>query len=252
MTGEGPTFLQRVTAVLRTRQYVVFFAIALYTFDVAVPLLTAWLYRGGAYSHVLQNTNGPLADAVAARSLVLAAICVAYFLAQSWLRCGYIRSLLGPLHLGASSRKQFASMLGLTVLQAGFAAASVGVVLLSDQAALPILLVVLAGFAFYLVVAYADYIIVLDDVGTFSAIARSLRTVRAVFLPTALLMMTITLVGWEANDLLVRHASGGLAGALPLLLMRCMAIGGLAFLLYVVLVMIYVTVSEAQKAGPDD
>lgn len=252
MNGEGPTFLKRVTAVLRTRQFVVFFAIALYALNVAVPLVSSWLYHRGAFSHVFQNTSGPLADAVAARSLVIAVVCVAYLLAQSWLRCGYIRSLVGPFHLGASSRRQFVSMLGLGVLQEAFAAGSVGVVSLGGQAPLPVLLAVLSGFAFYLILAYADYIIVLDDVGTLTAIARSLQTVRVALLPTALLQMTFLLLSYQADDLLVRHLTDGVAGALPLLLVKCVVMGAVAFFIDVVFVMIYVTVSEARRAGLKD
>ena len=45
MDGTRLTLPQRVTAILQARQYVVFFAIGLYTFDFGVPIATAWLYR---------------------------------------------------------------------------------------------------------------------------------------------------------------------------------------------------------------
>src|SRR5450759_5520465 len=96
MDGTRPTLPQRVTAVLHAKQYLVFFAIGLYALDFAVPIASAWLYRREPLAELLRNTWGPLADAVAARSAVIAAFFVVYLLVGTWLRAGYIRSLGGP------------------------------------------------------------------------------------------------------------------------------------------------------------
>ena len=78
MESSRPTLPQRVTAVLHAKQYLVFFAIGLYVLDLAVPITSAWLYRREPLAELLRNTWGPLADAVAARSAVIAAFFVVY------------------------------------------------------------------------------------------------------------------------------------------------------------------------------
>lgn len=250
MTGEGPTLLQRVTAVLRTRQYVVFFAIALYALDVLVPLLSGWLYRGGGFAHVLQNIWGPLADAVAARSLVIAGVFVVYVVAKSWLRAGYIRSLTGPFHAGPANRGQFARLLGLELILEGISAGSVGLVVLAGAKSPVAGGVVIALLVIYLVVIYADYVVVLSDAGPLRALAVSWRTVRRAFIPSALVLLTVTVAADAAARLLSDAVTTSLLRAAPMLLVECVAMGTLVFIADIVLIAIYLgTVEEDRKAA---
>jgi len=253
MTGEGPTLLHRVTAVLHARQYVVFFAIPLYALDVLVPLLSGWLYRGGGFADVQRNTWGPLADAVATRSLVIAGVFVVYVVAKTWLRAGYIRSLTGPLHLGPDGRGQFARLLGLELILEGIAAASVGVVVVAGATSPLAGTVVVALLVVYLAVIYSDYIVVLAGAGPLRAIALSWRTVRRAFIPSALVLLVVTVAGDAAARLLSDPVTTSLLRAAPMLFVKCVAMGTLVFIADVVLIVIYLgTVEEDRRAAANE
>lgn len=234
MEATRPTLPQRVSAVLRARQYIVFYAIALYCLDVAVPLLSAWLYRREALPVLLGRVREPLADAVAARSALLFAVVIAYLLATAWFRAGYIRSLVGPWRLAPASTRQFLRLLGL---EAALVLAAAAAGLWSTGA--PGVLAALAVFALYVVALYADYIIVLADSGPVTALARSWRVVRAAPLPSFAVLMTVTLLGMLTAMLPGDTAGDGLAGASPLLIVRCVLMGTVLFVADVVLVVLY-------------
>src|SRR5665648_191462 len=102
MDSGRPTLPQRVTAVVHAKQFLVFLAIGLYALDFAVPIASAWLYRREPLAELLRNTWGPLADAVAARSAVIAAFFVVYLLVGTWLRAA-TASASGPHVLRSSS-----------------------------------------------------------------------------------------------------------------------------------------------------
>ena len=250
MNGDRPTLPQRVTAVLHARQYVVFFAIILFSLDVAVPIFSAWLYRGAELAELLNNTWGPLADAVAARSVVIAGLFVAYLLLKTWLRAGYVRSLTGPFHIGAADRRQFVRLLGLELLLEAVAAAAVGVIVLAGDRAAVAGVVVIVLLAFYLAVIYADYIVVLGDVGPIRAIVLSWRTVRSAFLPSALVLLTVSLAGDAASQLLSDEATTSLSRAAPLLLVQCVVMGAIVFVADVVLVVVYLRAVEDGRLKP--
>src|SRR5450759_4116953 len=169
MDETRPTLPQRVTAVLNSTHYIVFFAIGLYALDFAVPIASAWLYRREPPAELLRNTWGPLADAVAARSAVIAAFFVLYLLVATWLRAGYIRSLVGAFHLRPADRRQFLRLLALELALEVVGALAAGAIVLAGDDALLANAVVLGLLAFYFVVLYADYIIVIADVGPLRA-----------------------------------------------------------------------------------
>ena len=198
MAGTRTTLPQRVTAVLHAKQYVVFFAIALYALDFAVPLASAWLYRHESLAKLLSDTQGPLADAVAARSALIGAFFVAYVLVMSWLRAGYIRSLVGPFHLRPAGTRQFLRLFVFNLALEIVGALAVGAIVLAGDDMLLANAVVLVLLLVYFVVLYADYIIVIADVGPVRAILLSARTVRARLLPSATVMLVVTLLGSAA------------------------------------------------------
>jgi hypothetical protein len=250
MDRTSHTLPQRVTAVLHAKQYLVFFAIGLYTLDFVVPIGSAWLYRHEPLTALLRNTWGPLADAVAARSALIAAVFVAYLLVGAWLRAGYIRSLVGPFHLRPADRRQFLRLLTLQLaLEIVGALAAAAIVLAGDDLLLANV-VILGLLAFYLVVLYADYIIVIGDVGPLRAIALSLRTVRATLLPSALILLAVTLLGAAATGLLDEEVTGSLARAAPMMLVQCVIMGGVVFVADVVLVVLYLNAAETGRLKP--
>ena len=73
--------------------------------------------------------------------------------------------------------------------------------------------VVVVLLALYLAVIYAAYIVVVADVGPLSVIALSWRTVRAAFLPSALVLLAVTLLGEATSGLLGESVNGGLSRA---------------------------------------
>ena len=136
MDGTRPTLPQRVTAVLHAKQYLVFFAIGLYTLDFAVPLASAWLYRREPLAELLTTRGGrsPTPSPRAARSSRRSSSSTCW--SSTWLRAGYIRSLVGPFHLGPADRRQFLRLLALQLaLEVVGALVAGAVVLAGDDAA---------------------------------------------------------------------------------------------------------------------
>jgi len=250
MESSRPTLPQRVTAVLHAKQYLVFFAIGLYVLDFAVPIASAWLYRHEPFAELLRNTRGPLADAVAARSAAIGAFFIVYLLVGAWLRAGYIRSLVGPFHLRPSDRRQFLRLLALELALEVVGALTAGAIVLAGTDALLANAVVLVLLALYFVVLYADYIIVIADVGPLRAVALSWRTVRATPVPSAVVLLAVTLLNMAATGLLDENVTGSLARALPMMLVQCVIMGGVVFVADVVLVVLYLNAAESGRLKP--
>jgi len=250
MDGTRPTLPQRVTAVLHAKQYLVFFAIGLYVLDLAVPITSAWLYRRRPLAALLRNTWGPLADAFAARSLLILALFIVYMLARTWLRAGYIRSLVGPFHLRPTDRRQFLRLAVLELALEVVAALAAGALVLAGDDLLLTSAVVLGLLAFYFVVLYADYIIVIADVGPLRAVALSWRTVMATLVPSGLILLAVTLLGNAAAGLLDENVTVSLARALPMMLVQCVIMGGVVFVADVVLVVLYLDAAETGWLKP--
>ncbi len=248
MEVPGHTLVRRVTGVLVARQHLAFLAIGIYTLDFAVPLLAAWLYRRGSLEAALRSAQGPLADAVAARSATVALVLVAYLLLAAWLRSGYIRSITGPFRLSPRDTRQFLRLLALMTGLEALGAGAVAVAGLTGGGAAVGQLIVLALLGAYFVVMYSDYVIVIADVGPLQAIAQSWRTVRHAPLPSALVLLTVTLIGGAASALLTDAAGGGVLGSLPLLVVRCVFVGAVAFVADVTLIVLYLRAVEEGRA----
>ena len=250
MDATGPTLPQRITAVLHAKQYLVFFSIGLYTLDYAVPVTSAWLYRRGPLAELLRNTWGALADAVAARSLLIATLFLAYLLAGTWLRAGYIRSLVGPFNLRPSGRRQFLRLLVLELALEIVGALAAGAIVLAGDDPLLVNAVMLGLLGLYFVVLYSDYIIVIADVGPLRAVVLSWRTVMVTLVPSGLILLTVTLLGDAATSLLDENVTTSLERALPMMLVQCVAMGGVVFVADVVLVVLYLTAAESGRLKP--
>jgi len=218
--------------------------------DLAVPITSAWLYRRGPLAELLRNTWGPLADAFAARSLLILALFIVYMLARTWLRAGYIRSLVGPFHLRPTDRRQFLRLAVLELALEVVAALAAGALVLAGDDLLLTSAVVLGLLAFYFVVLYADYIIVIADVGPLRAVALSWRTVMATLVPSGLILLAVTLLGNAATGLLDENVTVSLARALPMMLVQCVIMGGVVFVADVVLVVLYLDAAETGRLRP--
>jgi hypothetical protein len=249
MDRTSHTLPQRVTAVLHAKQFIVFFAIGLFALDFAVPLGSAWLYRHEPLAELLRS-RGPLADAVAARSVLIAAFFIVYLLVGAWLRAGYIRSLVGPFHLRPTDRRQFLRLLALQLALEVVGALAAGAIVLAGDDLLLVNAIFLGVLAFGLLVLYADYIIVIGDVGPLRAVALSWRTVRAVPIPSALVLLTVSFLGYYASSMLNENVTGSFARALPMMIVQCAIMGGVLFVADVVLVVIYLNAAETGKLKP--
>jgi len=249
MDRTSHTLPQRVTAVLHARQYIVFFAIGLYTLDFAVALGSAWLYRHEPLAELLYN-RGPLADAVAARSVLILAVFIVYLLVGTWLRAGYIRSLVGPFCLRPADRRQFLRLLVFALALEIVGALAAGAFVLAGDDPLPVNAVFLGLLALNLVVLYADYVIVIAGVGPLRAVALSWRTVRAAPIPSALVLLSVNLLGIYATRYLDQNLAGGLVRALPLMIVQCVIMGGVVFVADVVLVVLYLSATETGRLKP--
>ena len=250
MNGPAPTLPQRVTAVLHAKQYLVFFAIVLYALDFAVPVTSAWLYRHEPLAELLHNTWGPLADAVAARSALIAAFFVAYLLVGTWLRAGYIRSLVGPFRLRPADRRQFLRLLALELALEIVGALAAGAIVLAGGDALLANTIIMVLLAFYFVVLYADYIIVIAGTGPLHSMLMSWRTVRVTLVPSAAILLAVTLLGDLASGLLSDSVTGTFVRALPMLLVQCVLMGVVVFAADVALVVLYMNAIETGKLTP--
>ena len=250
MDRTSHTLPQRVTAVLHAKQYIAFFAIGLFALDFAVPIASAWLYRHEPLAELLRNTWGPLADAVAARSALIAALFIVYLLVGTWLRAGYIRSLVGAFHLRPADRRQFLRLLALELALKVVGALAAGALVLAGDDPLPAGAVVLGLLAFNFVVLYADYIIVIADVGPLRAVALSWRTVRATPAPSAMVFLAVTLLGYAAAGLVDENVTGSVARAMPMMLVQCVILGGVVFVADVVLVVLYLDAEDTGRLKP--
>ncbi len=251
MHDTWPTLLTRVRAILRAKQYVVFFAIALYALDFAAPLVSAWLRRGGSLAGALDNVGSPFVDAGAARSLTIGALALGVTAVAVFFRAGYIRSIVGRFHPGPRDPRQFWRLLGLWLV---IETVGVGTVLLGDRLpddpealggarALSLAAAMLLLVFVSLVIAYADYAIVITGMSPWRAIARSWRVLRLNPLVTLLVFFVVTTLGgasaWAASGLVT-----GLTQALPGMVIQVFLFGLVLFAADVVLIVVYLETIE--------
>jgi len=248
------TLLPRVGAILRAKQYVVFFAIALYTLDYATPLVSARLRHGGSLVDVLEQLGSPFVDAVADRSVVIAGLALGVAVVTAFFRAGYIRSIVGRFHVGPRDARQFGRLLGLQLALEGVAAA--GVLLSGRLPADPSSLDWTGGLAALagtflivgvsLVIAYSDYAIVISGVSLWAALARSWRVFRLNPLVTMLALLTVTVLG----GLVTALGSGwmtGLPQALPGMVIEIVLFGLVLFVADVFLIVVYLETVESGR-----
>ena len=248
------TLLPRVGAILRAKQYVVFFAIALYALDFAAPLVSGWLRRGGSLTGVLEHVGAPVGDAVAGRDLVIAALALGVAVVTAFFRAGYIRSIVGRFHVGPVDGRQFWRLLGLQLVIEAVAA---GTVVLGERlpadpsgldwaSTLALVAAMLLLYALTLVIAYSDYAIVISGLSLRRAMARSWRVFRLNTLVTVLLFVVVVAFGGLVTSATAAWMTG-LPQALPAMVIEIVLFGLVLFVADVVLIVVYLETMETGR-----
>jgi hypothetical protein len=256
MNVPGHTLARQVIAVLRARQYLVFYAIGLYALSFAMTTVSAWLYVHRPIGELLDNARSPLIDAAAGSSMSILAIFLVYLAITTWLRAGYIRSLAGDFHLRPRDAGQFLRLLGLTVILAILYALGGVALAWGDQGTtvrtFVSILTVTALMTTTLALLYADYVIVLEDAGALTAMARSVRVLMGAFAASVLVLLVVTLLGAPGSAMLADTAATSLARAMPILVLWTIVSGAVMFVADVALLVIYLDhrmSAEAETRG---
>jgi hypothetical protein len=243
MNVPGHTLTRQVIAVLRARQYLVFYAIGLYALSFAMTVISAWLYAHRPIGQLLDSARSPLLDAVSGPSVSILALFLVYLAVTTWLHAGYIRSLAGDFHLRPRDAGQFLRLLGLSVILAILYALGGAALAWGDQStgarmlvgALTMTVLIAANLA----LLYADYIVVLEDAGPLTAMARSVRVLKSAFAASVLVLLVVTLLGAPGSAMLADGAATSLARAMPILVLWAVVPGAVVFVADVTLLVLY-------------
>ena len=130
---------QRISATIRAKQHLVLYATVLGTLDFCVPLFGAWLRHTRPLADLIAHATSPL-YLLGAPNVGVVVLLAGYVALSSWLRAGYIRSIVGSTHFTPQNGLQWASMAGLLLITFGLAAAiDAGVAATSDAGFLTLL-----------------------------------------------------------------------------------------------------------------
>jgi hypothetical protein len=238
------TLGQRISLTLRAKQSLVFYAILLFAIDFWVPPVAALLHDHRALADLLSEAPPLFAGLFSAPGLSLAAIVLANLLLVSWLRCGYIRSIVGTLHLRPQDGFQFLSMLGLEVITEavrwagwlGYDTAG------RSQSLTSVFYVVLLGV--YFVLLYADYAIVISGVDPITAIHRSWTAATQNAFVSLVVLLGVTLVSYLMAALLDTSMGHGVSAVLAPTIIHVLAMGTVTFVADVSLIVTYIASVE--------
>lgn len=236
------TLGQRISATLQAKQQLVLFASALAVLDFGAPLLAVWLDHQRPLAGIISDGR-TLLETLKSPSAAVVGVVAGYLLLAAWLRSGYIRSIVGTLHLNPQSSYQFASMLGLQVITYLYYWATNAGLRAAGSSALA-LLVYLASLVVLFFLLYADYAIVISGLDPLTAIRRSWITGRQRLSISVGVMVGFTLVQVVLQSLIDPHLTGSFVQMLLLLTVRILAFGGMAYVTDVVLIMVYIDAIE--------
>jgi len=245
-----PALVQRTGRLLRAKETLVFYAIALGVLDFCAPLATGWLFRHRSLATLLGTQNTVVGDAVSGRGAAVVGVAAAYLVVSAFFTAGYLRSLLGSFHLGPRDGRQFGRLFVLVALTqavwwglAALARATGGV----GELQLALLFVV--QIAVYVPLLYADYAVVASNVGVGRALVRSARTFAAnafVSVFVLLVVFEMSIVLWQ----LLPGASGSALDLSPTVLIHVLVGGSISFLSDVVLLSVYIDSIERGTIPP--
>lgn len=159
---------------------------------------------------------------------------------SAFFRAGYLRSLVGKLHVGPVDGAQFLSMAGLTLLMLLIDWAAGAGYAWSGTGAARSTLVEVALLTANLVVLYADYVIVVSGLRLGRAIVQSLRTVRANPAISVGVLLALVLVSWYFIAAIRPEIRGPASSFAPLLVVWALVLGSLSFVVDIVLIMVYI------------
>jgi hypothetical protein len=236
------TLGQRISATIWAKQHLVFFAIVLAVLDFSVPLLGAWLHHRQALSDLIANGRSPF-YLLGSLNIGVVALLIGYIALSSWLRAGYIRSIVGSLHLAPQNGLQWASMAGLLAVTFGLEAA-IDVAATATSPALLLTLLQLVQLFAMLVLLYADYAIVISGLDPLTAIRRSWTTVRTRLAASVAVTMSFILVQLMLQWLIDPRLTGSFADMVLLLVVRLLAFGSVAYVTDVILIVVYIDAIE--------
>jgi len=243
------TLGQRISATIQAKQHLVFFASGLAVLDFAAPLLAVWLHHHGPLAGMISDGR-TLFETLGSPGAAVVGVVAGYLLLTAWLRSGYIRSIVGTLHLSPQNGLQFGSMLGLQVITyLYYWVTNAGLRALGNSAFA--LFIYLASLVVLFALLYADYAIVISGLDPLTAIRRSWVTGRHRLSLSVGVMMGFTLVQVLLQSLIDPHLTGAFVHMLLLLTVRMLAIGGTTYVTDVVLVLIYVDAIERGVVPPD-
>lgn len=255
MNDTGRTLTQRVIAILRARQFLVFYSIALAALGSIAILLGTWLATRLPLAQLLEQPRDTLTNAVLSPGLPTIALFVGVLLVTTWLRAGFLRSLVGEFSLRPRDRGQFLRLLALQVLLALFFGAgnelfyrfSDGSASGGFAAGLLAMVLTVASVA----VLYADYIVVLGDAGPLTALRLSARIAVGALLPSVLVVLILQPLLQPGFLLPLATLEQGLAPSLPMLLVQNLVVGSVLFVADVVLLAVFLetTARRAAEAG---
>ena len=211
-----------------------------------MPLVLSWLHDGGSAHDAIGRVQAPLYDTVAAPGLLSVGLVVLFLAAFTWFRAGYIRSIVGRFHARPQNGAQFASLLGLYALIEVAGGLGAWIIATTD-APVAATLAGIVVLLFTVAVMYADYAIVITGLDPVRAIARSWACLRANLALSILVVLVVDLVATAARTALARTATGGLAQAVPVLVIFIVVMGVVTFAADVVLVVAYVNATETGR-----
>ena len=236
------TLGQRISATLQAKQQLVLFASALAVLDFGAPLLAVWLERHRPLAGIIADGR-TLLETLQSPSAAIVGVVAGYLLLAAWLRSGYIRSIVGTLHLNPQSSFQFGSMLGLQVITYLYYWVTNAGLRAAGSSALA-LFVYLASLVVLFFLLYADYAIVISGLDPLTAIRRSWITGRRRLTISMGVMVGFTLAQVVLQSPIDPHLTGSFVSMLLLLTVRILAFGGMAYVTDVVLIMVYIDAIE--------
>jgi len=246
-----PALLQRIGRLLRAKESLVFYAIGLALLDAIAPLSTGWLFRHRSLATLFGAGNTVAGDAVAGHAVAIVAVTIVYLLLSATFTAGYLRSLLGRLHWGPRDGRQLARLFALLVL---VAAVSWGLAALQglaqDRAGATLALFTVAlNMLVNVPLLYAEYAVVVSNVGPGRAIWRSLQAFAANPLVSLLVLYGLFLVSFVLWQFLPGDRGDALSLA-PTLLIHVLVWGCVSFLADVVLLSVYIDSIERGTLPP--
>jgi hypothetical protein len=247
MQPAAPRILSRTATLLRIKERLVFYAIALFALDVAASLLTGWLGHHKPLAMLLQSSydHTPLLAAIRHPTPAIVAATLVYFALAAWYGAGYLRSIIGMRHFGARDGAQFRALLGLFLILAAIGDAfSYASERIGDSAGAAAALLLIAALAVGLIVLYTDYSIVISGGGPLAALRRSLRVVRVNLAISVFVLIATQLVADLVLGTTAAAASGPWRHVLPLVVIRVVALGSLKFVADVALICVYIDTIE--------